>query len=157
MKAVQDLLAHHQAHPSSLLPVLHDIQDALGYIPDEAVESIAKMLNLSRADVHGVITYYHHFRRQPPGRHVVQICHAEACQAMGAQALLEHAQFYLDGVNRNATLGGGVSLEPVYCLGLCACSPAIMIDEVVYARVTPKKFDALMTDLVASYCDAVRE
>lgn len=157
MKAVQDSLAHHRDQPGALLPVLHDIQDALGFIPDEAVESIAKGLNLSRAEVHGVITYYHHFRRQPPGRHVVQVCGAEACQAMGAQALLEHAQSSLGCKTHGTTPDGAVSLEPVYCLGLCACSPAIMINEVVHARVTPQKFDELMAKLNTNHTDAVRE
>ena len=147
MKAIQDILAQHQNQAGALLPVLHDIQDALGFIPKEAVDPIAKAMNLSRAEVHGVITYYHHFRQEQPGRHIVQVCRAEACQAMGAQALLSHAQAAL-GCKTHGTSGdGAVTLEPVYCLGLCALSPAIMINEVVHARVTPQKFDALMADL----------
>lgn len=141
---IQAALAQHQGQPGSLLPILHQVQDQLGYIPPEAVGDIAKALNLSRAEVHGVITYYHHFRSQAPGRHVVQVCRAEACQAMGANALFEHAQTSLGCEAHGTTADGHVTLEPAYCLGLCACSPAMMIDDVVHARVTPAKFDALM-------------
>lgn len=147
MKAIQEILTRHQDEPGALLPVLHEIQDELGFIPDEAVGSIAKALNLSRAEVHGVITYYHHFRREAPGRHVVQVCRAEACQAMGAQALLEHGQEMLGCESHGTTADGAITLEPVYCLGLCASSPAIMIDDVVHARVTPEKFETLVQRL----------
>lgn len=126
----------------ALLPILHAIQERLGHIPAEAVPLIAGHLNLSRAEVHGVITYYHHFRQSPPGRHVVRVCCAEACQANGAVALAEHAQARHDGK--------ALSVEPVYCLGLCASGPAIQIDEEhLHARVTPEKFDALIAALEA--------
>ena len=144
MQEIQNALAKHQDVPGALLPILHDVQDALGYVPPEAVEDIAKALNLSRAEVHGVITYYHHFRSEAPGRHIVQVCRAEACQAMGAQALLDHAEKTLSCASHGTTSDGQVTLEPAYCLGLCASSPAIMIDDVVHARVTNEKFDALM-------------
>lgn len=157
MKIVHDILAQHQDEPGALLPVLHDIQDELGFIPKEAVDPIAKALNLSRAEVHGVITYYHHFRQEQPGRHIVQVCRAEACQAMGAQALLEHAETTL-GCKAHGTSGdGAVTLESVYCLGLCALSPAIMIDEVVHARVTPPKLDALIAGLDRSADKSAKE
>jgi formate dehydrogenase subunit gamma len=130
----------HREQPGALLPILHDIQHALGYVPDDAVPLIAKELNLSRAEVHGVITYYHHFRQTPPGKHVVQVCCAEACQANGSQALAEHAAARLQH--------GDIAMEPVYCLGLCSIGPAIQIDETtLHARVTKKKFDALMDEL----------
>jgi formate dehydrogenase subunit gamma len=119
---------------------LHDIQHALGYVPDEVVPLIAKQLNLSRAEVHGVVTYYHHFRQMPPGKHVVRVCCAEACQANGSEALAAHAA--------KRVRDADVTLEPVYCLGLCASGPNIQIDETkLHAQVTPGKFDALMRKL----------
>lgn len=128
--------------PGALLPILHEIQEALGHIPPESVPLIAKELNLSRAEVHGAITYYHHFRQTPPGRHVVRVCCAEACQAVGGEALVEHARARLEGSD--------LTLEPVYCLGLCAIGPALQIDETtLHARVTPEKFDVLMDALEA--------
>lgn len=134
------IFADHRQQPGALLPILHDIQDALGYIPDEAVPLIAKELNLSRAEVHGVVTYYHHFRHSPPASHVVRVCCAEACQSVGAEALAAHAQ--------TRQQDGDLTVEPVYCLGLCAIGPAIQIDETtLHAGVTPEKFDALIDDL----------
>lgn len=140
MKAtLNTIFTKHQHQPGALLPILHDIQHELGYVPDDAVPLIAKQLNLSRAEVHGVITYYHHFRQTPPGKHVVHVCCAEACQANGSEALAAHAA---------ARLHGDITVEPVYCLGLCAIGPAIQIDETtLHAHVTPEKFDALMDKL----------
>ena len=137
---VARIIEQHRARPGALLPMLHAIQDALGCIPPEAVPPIATALNLSRAEVHGVISYYAHFRQEPPGRHVVRVCCAEACQAVGGEALAEHARERLAGTN--------VTLEPVYCLGLCACGPSVQVDEAtLHARVTPEKFDALVAAL----------
>ena len=136
------IIATQQSRPGSLLPILHDIQDALGYIPPGSVTQIASALNLSRAEVHGVITFYHHFRIAPPARHTIQICCAEACQSMGAERLVEHAERKLAGLKR-----GECELKPVYCLGLCATSPALMIDEELHARVTPERFDRLIKDI----------
>ncbi len=137
---LQAIFTQHRHQPGALLPILHDVQHALGYVPDDAVPLIAKELNLSRAEVHGVITYYHHFRRMPPGKHIVHVCCAEACQANGSEALAEHAAACLQQ--------GDITLEPVYCLGLCSIGPAIQIDELeLHGRVTPNKFDALMRDL----------
>jgi formate dehydrogenase subunit gamma len=137
---LQTIFDKHKSTAGSLLPILHDIQHAFGYVPDDAVPLIAKELNLSRAEVHGVITYYHHFRQTPPGKHVVHVCCAEACQANGSQALAEHAAARLQH--------GDISMEPVYCLGLCSIGPAIQIDEMkLHAHVTNKKFDALMDEL----------
>jgi formate dehydrogenase subunit gamma len=128
--------------PGALLPILHDIQDALGYIPTQAVGTVALALNLSRAEVHGVITFYHHFRTEPVGSCVVQICRAEACQAMGAQALWEHActQTQADSTT---------TLLPVYCLGLCAQSPAIAINDTLHAKVDSAKLDRLLAAATA--------
>ncbi|GAB3626728.1 formate dehydrogenase [Pandoraea terrae] len=141
--AVQTILTAHAAREGALLPILHDVQAAFGYVPPDAVATIATALNLSRAEVHGVITFYHHFRTSPPPRHVVQICRAEACQSMGADALVEHAERTL-GCKMHEHTHGDIGLEPVYCLGQCATSPAIMIDDKLHARVTPEKFDRLV-------------
>lgn len=134
--------------PGALLPILHEVQDALGHIPREVVPQIADGLNLSRAEVHGVVTYYHHFRQEPPGRHVVQVCRAEACQSMGADALLAHAEQRLGcathGGHGATSADGRYTLAPVFCLGLCASSPAIVIDDKLHARMTPARFDALV-------------
>ena len=143
-KAVARAIETHGTKPGPLLEVLHDVQHALGYIPPESVDAIARALNLSRAEVHGVITYYTHFRQHRPARHVVQLCQAEACQSMGAEALAEHAQMRLGCAMGGQTPEGRFALEPVYCLGLCASSPSMMVGERVYARVTPQRFDQLI-------------
>ncbi len=132
--------------PGGLLPILHAIQDELGHIPDEAVPIVAEVLNLSRAEVHGVISFYHLFRKTPPGRQTLYLCRAEACQAMGARELERHAKEKLGVQFHQTTEDGRYSLEPIYCLGNCACSPAIMIDDFVYGRVTPERFDALLEE-----------
>ena len=137
---IEGIIAAHRDLPGALLPVLHAIQDALGHIPPAAVPPIAQALNLSRAEVHGVISYYAHFRQTPPGRHAVRVCCAEACQAVGGEALAEHA--------RTRLAGSKITLEPVYCLGLCACGPSLQVDEsTLHAQVTPEKFDALIAAL----------
>lgn len=139
---VDSIIAAQLSRPGALLPILHGIQDALGYIPPDSVSQIATALNLSRAEVHGVITFYHHFRTTPPARHTIQICCAEACQSMGAERLVHHAEKRLAG-NKEGEYG----LQPVYCLGLCATSPAMMLDEELHARVTPEKFDRLINHI----------
>jgi formate dehydrogenase subunit gamma len=141
---IASILAAQQSRPGALLPILHDIQDAFGFIPPDSVAQIASALNLSRAEVHGVITFYHHFRTTPPARHTIQICCAEACQSMGAEQLVEHAGKALS--NRKQ---GDCEVQPVYCLGLCATSPAMMIGEELHARVTPEKFDRLLKKIGA--------
>jgi formate dehydrogenase subunit gamma len=147
---VKDALMRHAKVPGALLPILHDIQDALGYIPSQVVPDIAHGLNLSRAEVHGVVTYYHHFRDQPAGRCLVQVCRAEACQSMGADALISHAAQRLDCAVHGTSADGDFSLEPAYCLGLCASSPAVMIGNQLHARVTPQSFDQLVANLEVS-------
>lgn len=142
--AVEGALARHARRAGGLLPVLHDLQDALGHIPAEAVGRIAKAMNLSRAEVHGVITFYHHFRSAPAGRHVVRVCQAEACQSMGAARLTQHVEQSLGCGMHETTADGAFSLEPTYCLGLCALSPSASIDEAVHARLTPESFDGLL-------------
>lgn len=131
--------------PGPLLPVLHEVQHELGCIPAEAVQTIAEALNLSRAEVHGVITFYPHFRSEPAARHTLEVCRAEACQAMGGDHLAAHAQATLGCGFHDSSADGNFTLEPVYCLGLCAQSPAVMIDGHPHARVTADKLDRLLT------------
>jgi formate dehydrogenase subunit gamma len=137
-------VAAHKDVPGALLPILHTVQRELGCIPPEAVAPIAEALNLSRAEVHGVITFYPHFRQKPAGRHIVEVCRAESCQAMGGEHIADHARKKL-GCDFHATSADGAyTLEPVYCLGLCAQSPAMLVDGVPYARLTPRRFDTIL-------------
>ncbi|MDI5925842.1 formate dehydrogenase subunit gamma [Rhizobium leguminosarum] len=128
-----------------LLPILHEVQQEFGYVPQEAMPIIAEELNLSRAEVHGVVTFYHDYRDHPAGRHVLKLCRAEACQSMGGDALAERVKALLGIDFHQTTLDGGVTLEPVYCLGLCACAPAVMLDGELYGRVD----DQTAAELVA--------
>lgn len=139
-------LARYRGHPGPLLQVLHAVQDGLGCIPAAAVPLIAQGLNLSRAEVHGVVTFYHRFRTAPAGRHTIQLCQAEACRAMHCEALTEHARRKLGVDFHGTTADGRFTLEPVYCLGNCACGPAMMLDGELHARVTADSFDALIDD-----------
>jgi formate dehydrogenase subunit gamma len=143
---VRTIADAHRAMPGGLLPALHAVQDALGHVPDWAVPLLAQALNLSRAEVHGTLTYYHHFRRAPPGRHVVQVCRAEACRACGGEELLAHAERSLGCVRHSTRADEEVTLESVYCLGLCAQSPAVQIGARLHARVTPERLDRLLAD-----------
>lgn len=143
-ETVSRIIGDLRNEPGALLPLLHEIQGKLGYVPADSVSAIAKGLNLSKAEVHGVISFYHHFRSTPPGRHIVHLCRAEACQSMGGNALIAHAKSRL-GIGFHETTGDrGITLEPIYCLGNCACSPSMMIDDRLYGRVTPEKFDQLI-------------
>lgn len=141
---VAAILHAHGDTPGGLLPILHGIQDTLGFVPAACVPAIAKALNLSRAEVHGVITFYHHFRERPSGCCVVQLCRAEACQAVGAEALAAHAERSLGCGFGETTADGAVSLEAVYCLGQCATGPAAAVDGEPHARLTPARLDALV-------------
>ena len=141
---VRRIVADMKGRPGPLLEVLHAIQAALGYVPEGAVPVVALELNISRAEVHGVVTFYHYFRRTPPGKHLVSLCRAEACQSMGADILAEHVKKRL-GVDFHETTGDGqFSLEPVFCLGNCACSPAAMVDGELHGRLTPERIDAVI-------------
>lgn len=142
---VGDVIESHDARPELLIQILHGVRDRLGWIPAEAIRQLAEALNLSRADVHGVVSYYHDFRTEPPGKHVIKVCQAEACQAMGSRELTAHAERTL-GVEMN-TSSPDVTLEPVFCLGNCACSPSIMIDGKTHGRVDNSRFDALVDAL----------
>lgn len=146
-EAVANSIQRYREVRGGLLPLLRDLQDALGYVPAAAVPTIAAALHLSRAEVHGVISFYHDFRSAPAGSHVLQICRAEACQAMGSRALEVHAKTRL-GIDYGATTeDGAITLEPVYCLGNCACSPSVRLDDEVHARVDAARLDELLAGL----------
>ncbi len=130
-----------------MLPILHALQEAFGHVPEAAVRMVAEALNLSRAEVHGVVTFYHDFRDAPAGRHVLKLCRAEACQAAGGDALAARAEARL-GVAMGATApDGDVTLEPVYCLGLCATAPSAMIDGRLVGRLDQQRLDALLAEV----------
>lgn len=150
LSTVQEVITALKDKPGALLPVLHGIQDALGYIPADSVPVIAKALNLSRAEVHGVISFYHYFRDTPPGKHTMHLCRAESCQAMGASRLEEHVKSKLGIDFHETTADGQFSLEPVYCLGNCACSPAMQIGHDIYGRVSASVFDDIINELEKS-------
>ena len=143
--AVETAIVARKDLAGPLIPILHGIQDALGYVPDDAVPVVAHALNLSRAEVEGVISFYHYFRRHPSGRHVIHLCRAEACQSMNAPALEAHAKRRLGVDFHGTTADGAFTLEPVYCLGNCALAPALMIDGELYGRVSADRFDAVTT------------
>jgi len=143
-QAIRELAQAHADEPGALLPILHAIQDELGFVPEGTVPIVADILNLSRADVHGVISFYHLFRTDPPGQQTLFVCRAEACQSMGSRELERHAREKLKIDFHETTADGRFSLEPIYCLGNCACSPAVMIDETVHGRVTPERLDELL-------------
>ncbi len=142
--SVLDLCARWKAAPGALLPILHAVQDALGFVPADAVPLIAAELNLSRAEVHGVVSFYHYFRTTKPGREVLHLCRAEACQAVGAALLEKHAQQTLGIGFHGTTADGAITLEPVYCLGNCALGPSVLLGKRLVGRVTPERFDALV-------------
>jgi len=144
---VRDVLNRCADEPGALLPILHAVQEALGHIPPDAVPDIADALNLSRAEVHGVISYYHDFHAEPRPPHRLQICRAEACQAMGAEALLAHARHHLGCDDSHVSANGELAVEAAYCLGLCATSPALALDGAVHARMTTEKLDILLSSL----------
>lgn len=142
--AVAEICARNAGLEGPLLPILHDVQAAFGHIPEPAFALIARTLNIGRAEVHGVASFYHDFRSAPAGRHVVKLCRAEACQAMGAEALAAKVQAGL-GVGWNETTSDGrVTLEPVFCLGLCACGPSAMVDGTLIGRADAEGIEALL-------------
>lgn len=147
LSAVRLAIKERRDLPGALLPILHAIQDQLGWVPAEAVALIADALNQSRAEIHGVISFYHHFRSVPPGSVVVQVCRAESCQARGGVALELHAKRSLGVDWHETTADGAVTLEPVYCLGNCACSPSIRIGNEILGRVSCARFDTLIDGL----------
>lgn len=139
------IIGRHEGREGALLPILHDLQVAFGCVPPAAVRLVADALNLSRAEVHGVVTFYHDFREQPAGRHVLKLCRAEACQSMGGEALARRA---LDGLGLewgDTTPDGRLTVEAVYCLGLCACAPSALLDGEPIGRLTPQALDEIAT------------
>jgi formate dehydrogenase subunit gamma len=144
--AVQSALDANRGAAGALLPVLHAVQDALGYVPEAAVPVIANDLNLSRAEVHGMLSFYHYFRTRPSGKHVIYLCRAEACQSMGARELEAAAKQRLGIDFHETTSDGAFTLEPVYCLGNCACAPSVLIDKTLHGRVDAERFDALLVE-----------
>jgi len=142
---IRALITPFAKEPGGLLPALAAVQADFGWVPDETLPILADIFNLSRAEVHGTVSFYHDFRRKPGGQHIIKICQAEACQAMGSRALTRHACDSLGIELHETDESGTFSLEPVYCLGNCACSPAIMMDEQVYGRVDAARFDAILS------------
>ena len=149
-QSISELVDQHKDLPGALLPLLHAIQSEVGYVPDSAVATIAGGLNLSRAEVHGVISFYHDFKTHPVGRNTVQICRAEACQSMGSRLLEAHAKETLGIDYHQTTADGNITLEPVYCLGNCACSPSVRVNDDIFARVDQDRFDELVANLGGS-------
>jgi len=140
-----DIIAGFDARPEMLVQILYAFVARFSYLSEAAIRQIASELNLSRADVWGVVTFYHDFRTTPPGKTVVKICQSEACQAMGSRELTAHAEKVLGTALNSTSDNGACSLEAVYCLGNCACSPAVMVDGQVFGRVDTSRFDALVT------------
>ncbi len=145
--AVQEVIDAHRDVEGAALPILIKVQEALGYVPDSALPVIAEALNISRAEVYGIVTFYHDFRREPPGRHVVKLCRAEACQAAGGRAIADRMRRHL-GIDFGETSPDGrVTLDAVYCLGLCACAPSAMIDGEVVGRIDAEKADQIAAEI----------
>jgi formate dehydrogenase subunit gamma len=146
---LETVIETHQGKIGALLPVLHSIQEKLGHIPSESVPMIAGAMNLSRAEVNGVMSFYHDFRTEPAGQHILHLCRAEACQAMGSRELENHVKARL-GIEYGETTSNGLfTLEPVYCLGNCACAPSLRVNDDLHARVTAETFDALIAQMEA--------
>jgi formate dehydrogenase subunit gamma len=141
-----EIIAEHAPLEGATLVILHALQGAFGYVPEPAIPMVAEALNLSRAEIHGVFTFYHDFRHQPAGRHVLKLCRAEACQAAGGDALAARAEAKLGVTLGNTTADDRVTLEPIYCLGLCATAPSAMLDGRVIGRLDEKRLDALVAE-----------
>jgi formate dehydrogenase subunit gamma len=145
----RDVCGRHGNRPDELIEILHEVQEELGCVPEAVIPVIAKAVNLSRAEVHGVITFYHDFRSEPAGRHVVKICRAESCQSMNGEALCNHARASLELGFGETAADGSVTLDAVYCLGNCALSPAMMVDGELHGRVDAKRFDEIMEETLS--------
>jgi formate dehydrogenase subunit gamma len=144
--AAREIALRHGNRPDALLEILHDLQEEIGFVPEAALPALAKALNLSRAEVHGVVTFYHDFRREPSGRHVIKVCRAEACQAMKGNELVAMIERYLQVKLGQTTADGKITVEAVYCLGNCALSPAIMVDDRLVGRVDVAKFEKIVAE-----------
>lgn len=143
------IVAEHSGLEGPLMPILHALQHAFGHVPQEAIPVIAQELNLSRAEVHGVVTFYHDFRPELPGKHVLKLCRAEACQSMGCESLVAKAESKLGVACGGTSADGRVTLEAVYCLGLCATAPSAMLDGRIVGRLNDKRLDALLKEAQA--------
>jgi len=141
-----EIIAKHAKQEGATLVILHALQEAFGYVPEAAIPMVAQALNLSRAEVHGVFTFYHDFRRKPAGQHVLKLCRAEACQAAGGDALAARAEERLGVRLGSTTADDRVTLEPIYCLGLCATAPSAMLDGRLVGRLDEKRLDALVAE-----------
>ena len=148
-EALHNILARHDGLEGPLLPILHAVQEEFDHIPAAAVPVIADHLNIGRAEVHGVVSFYHDFRDLPAGRHVVKICRAEACQAMGVNQMADGALQKLGLEWHGTSKNGAVTIEPVYCLGLCASGPAAMVDDTLHGRLTAEKLETLLAEASA--------
>ncbi|MBK3664348.1 formate dehydrogenase subunit gamma [Bradyrhizobium diazoefficiens] len=141
-----EIIAEHASQEGATLVILHALQEAFGFVPEAAIPMVAQALNLSRAEVHGVVTFYHDFRHKSPGRHVLKLCRAEACQAAGGDALAARAEAKLGVSLGNTTADDRITLEPIYCLGLCATAPSAMLDGRLVGRLDEKRIDALVAE-----------
>ena len=144
--AAREVAMRYGNKPDALLEILHDLQEQLGFVPDAALPALAKELNLSRAEVHGVVTFYHDYRREPAGRHVIKVCRAEACQAMKGNELVAMIERFLHVKLGQTTADGAMTIEAVYCLGNCALAPAIMVDGKMVGRVDKARFETIATE-----------
>lgn len=142
---VAEIASDLRERPGALMLILHEVQDRFGYVPHDSIAIVADKLNMTRAEVHGVATFYHDFRRQPPGRNVIRLCRAESCQAMGAVALADHVREQLGIDFGETTSDGAFTLEAAYCLGNCGCSPAMMLNDEPHGRVNAARFDELVS------------
>lgn len=147
LKKIESHIFAHQGVPGALMPLLHAVQDDIGYVPEEIYPQISQALALSVAEVHGFVTFYHHFRTHPVGKHVLQVCRAESCQAMGSEKMESEIKAKLGIDYHQTTMDGEVTLLPVYCLGNCACSPAVMMDDEVYGRVDAQAVADLVSEV----------
>ncbi|NPU12625.1 formate dehydrogenase subunit gamma [Bradyrhizobium sp. 83002] len=141
-----EIIAEHSQMEGATLPILHALQETFGYVPEDAIPMIASALNLSRAEVYGVFTFYHDFRAKKAGRHVLKLCRAEACQAAGGDALAARVEAKLGIAMGNTTADERVTLEPIYCLGLCATAPSAMLDGRLFGRLDEARIDALVSE-----------
>jgi formate dehydrogenase subunit gamma len=147
LEKIESHILAHKAVPGALMPLLHAIQDDIGYVPESIYPKISQALALSVAEVHGFVTFYHHFRTHPVGKHVLQVCRAESCQAMGSEKLEAEIKAKLGVDYHETTADGEITLLPVYCLGNCACSPAVMMDDDVYGRMDAQQVAELVSEV----------
>ena len=147
LQQIAEIIKQHQMLAGAMLPILHAIQNSVAFIPDNAMPLIAKALNVSRAEVHGVVSFYHHFRTEKPGNHVIEVCRGESCQAMGSRTLERAIKSKLAIDYHQTSSDQQYTLEPVYCLGNCACSPAIRIGDDIHGEVDPGKFEQILDAL----------